>query len=155
MPCLNLQFRRIALEYRLIIEIAFDYSLYSNEIDRPGDFVVSLGMLKRHTMSVDLPNEELIQLIVLAKNGDEDALGKLLDQHRDQLRRLAESELSQKLSKRVDASDVVQQTYLSVCKKVEQFQGENIEEFVAWVFQIHRHNIKVRHDNMSQLQNEM
>ncbi|MDB4733044.1 ECF-type sigma factor [Planctomicrobium sp.] len=106
-------------------------------------------------MSVDLPNEELIQLIVLAKNGDEDALGKLLDQHRDQLRRLAESELSQKLSKRVDASDVVQQTYLSVCKKVEQFQGENIEEFVAWVFQIHRHNIKVRHDNMSQLQNEM
>lgn len=93
-------------------------------------------------MSADLPDEELIQLIILAKNGDEDALGKLLDQHRDQLRRLAESELSQKLSKRVDASDVVQQTYLSVCKKVEQFHGENIEEFVAWIFQIHRHNIK-------------
>lgn len=93
-------------------------------------------------MSADLPDEELLELIFQAKEGDEDALGKLLDQNRDQLRRLAESELSQKLSKRVDASDVVQQTYLSVCKKVEQFQGDNIEEFVAWIFQIHRHNIK-------------
>lgn len=93
-------------------------------------------------MPADLPDEELLQLILQAKNGDEDALGKLLDQHRDQLRRLAETELSQKLSKRVDASDVVQQTYLSVCKKVEQFEGENLEEFVAWIFQIHRHNIK-------------
>lgn len=93
-------------------------------------------------MSPDLPDETLINLILDAKNGDTEALGQLLDQHRDQLRRIAESELSERLSKRVDASDVVQQTYLSVCRKVDQFQGQNTEEFVAWLFQIHRHNIK-------------
>lgn len=92
-------------------------------------------------MVKDIPDEELFHLISKARAGDEAALGVILDQHRDQLRRLAEKELNEKLSARVDASDIVQQTFLSACKKVDQFKGESLHEFVAWIYEIHRHNI--------------
>ncbi len=92
-------------------------------------------------MVKDIPDEELFQLISKARSGDEAALGVILDQHRDQLRRMADKELNEKLSARVDASDIVQQTFLSVCNKVDQFKGESLQEFVAWIYEIHRHNI--------------
>lgn len=92
-------------------------------------------------MVKDIPDEELFQLISKARSGDEAALGVILDQHRDQLRRMADKELNEKLSARVDASDIVQQTFLSVCNKVDQFKGESLQEFVAWIYEIHCHNI--------------
>ncbi|WP_417847267.1 sigma-70 family RNA polymerase sigma factor [Thalassoglobus sp.] len=93
-------------------------------------------------MSSESPNEELLELLAKAQSGDESALGRLLDTHRDQLRALAERELDYKIAARVDASDVVQQTFLSACKKVNDFQGKSEQEFVAWIYQIHRHNIQ-------------
>ncbi len=92
-------------------------------------------------MSSETPSSELLELLAEARAGDEVALGKLLDTHRGQLRALAEKELNQNLAARVDASDVVQQTFLSACKKVSDFQGVSEQEFVAWIYQIHRHNI--------------
>lgn len=93
-------------------------------------------------MPFELPDDDLLQLIDRARAGDESALGLILDQYRDQLRRLAEHELNQRLSARVDASDVVQQTFLSVCRRVNQFQGTSVQEFIGWLNQIHQHNIQ-------------
>ena len=93
-------------------------------------------------MVKEIPDEELFQLISQARAGDEAALGVILDQHRDQLRRLAEKELNEKMSARVDASDIVQQTFLSAWQKVDSFKGESVQEFVAWVYEIHNHNIQ-------------
>ncbi|QDT33006.1 sigma-70 family RNA polymerase sigma factor [Thalassoglobus polymorphus] len=93
-------------------------------------------------MPSESPNEELLELVAKAQAGDESALGELLDTYRDQLRTLAERELDYQMTARVDASDVVQQTFLSACKKVNDFQGKSEQEFVAWIYQIHRHNIQ-------------
>lgn len=106
-------------------------------------------------MSPNTPDESLIELMKQAQSGDEAALGTILDHHREQLKRLADKELGEKFSARVDASDVVQQTFLSVCRNLENFSGESPQEFMAWIYQIHKHNLQdvVRQHAVAEKQN--
>lgn len=85
---------------------------------------------------------EIADLIPLARAGDAAALGRLLDIHRDYLRRLAGKKLTPKLRGRLDGSDIVQQTCLSVQKQIGGFVGSRPAEFVAWLRQIHERNIR-------------
>jgi len=93
-------------------------------------------------MAAHIPEPEFGRLMALARGGDQQALGELLDHHRDQLFRLASSELDPKLAARVNASDVVQQTFLSACRKLENHEGQTPQEFAAWILQIHKHNLQ-------------
>jgi RNA polymerase sigma-70 factor (ECF subfamily) len=81
-------------------------------------------------------------LIRQARTGDQAALGLLLQAHRAHLRQLAEHGLPDRLKSRVDASDVVQQTCLSVFRQIAGFQGSDPEQFAAWVQLIHERNIQ-------------
>ncbi|GAG38626.1 unnamed protein product, partial [marine sediment metagenome] len=87
---------------------------------------------------IDDAAEELIQR---ARRGDREALGELLEQHRAYLRAMAEKRISGKLATRIDASDVIQQTCLSVYGNFEKFQGDREVEFLAWLQKIHEQNI--------------
>ena len=87
-------------------------------------------------------NSEIVELIPLAQAGDGDALGRLLDIHRDYLRGLAAQQLLPKLQGRIDDSDMIQQTCLSVHKQIGEFVGTQPAEFVAWLRQIHERNIR-------------
>lgn len=94
-------------------------------------------------------NSEIINLILRAREGDGQALGKLLDLHRDYLKGLAAQQLNPKLQRRLDDSDVIQQTCLSVHKQIGGFQGNDPAEFVAWLRLIHERNIQnVARDQM-------
>ncbi|HEY3966094.1 MAG TPA: sigma-70 family RNA polymerase sigma factor [Planctomycetaceae bacterium] len=84
----------------------------------------------------------LLELIDRARRGDSAALGELLDKHRDQLRALAERDLSDRLRRRVDASDIVQQTFLIAQRCFEQFRGESDPELTAWLRQILSQNVQ-------------
>lgn len=84
----------------------------------------------------------LHDLISRARSGDSSALGELLDRHRDQLRLLADRDLSEKLQRRVDASDVVQQTFLIAHRAFEQFRGETDPELIAWLRTILNQNVQ-------------
>lgn len=81
-------------------------------------------------------------LIRLAQAGDEVALDALLKSHRDQLRQVADHALPVRLKARVDASDIVQQTCLSVFRQISDFRGSDPAQFAAWVKQIHERNIQ-------------
>jgi RNA polymerase sigma-70 factor (ECF subfamily) len=87
-------------------------------------------------------DSEIAKLIPLARDGDTAALGRLLDLHRDYLRGLAVQQLTPKLKGRLDGSDIVQQTCLSVHKQIGEFVGTKPAEFVAWLRQIHERNIR-------------
>lgn len=76
-----------------------------------------------------------------ARAGDAEALGVLLEEHRPYLKFLAQRILEGKLRARLDASDVVQRTCLSVHKAIQGFRGETPEEFLAWLRQIHEGNV--------------
>jgi RNA polymerase sigma-70 factor (ECF subfamily) len=87
-------------------------------------------------------NAEIEKLIRRARQGDGDALGELLEKHRAYLRVIAKRYIFGKLATRIDASDVIQQTCLSVCGNFDKFQGNEVAEFVAWLRRVHERNIQ-------------
>lgn len=82
------------------------------------------------------------ELLLLAQQGDRSALGQLLEQQRGWLRQMANGLLDPRLRGRLDASDLVQQTCLSVHKQIGEFDGRDPAQFVAWLRQIHEHNVQ-------------
>jgi len=83
----------------------------------------------------------LDSLLQRAISGDEQSLGRLLDEFRPWLRLLARRFLDQRLGGRIDDSDVVQQTYLSAVRRFGEFRGSSTEELAAWLRAIHERNL--------------
>lgn len=81
-------------------------------------------------------------LLARARAGDRQALGELLENNRDYLRNLADRLLDDRMGRRIDASDLVQQTCLSVHKQIGEFVGKDAAQFLAWMRQIHERNIR-------------
>jgi RNA polymerase sigma-70 factor (ECF subfamily) len=68
--------------------------------------------------------------------------GRNLERYRDFLRLLAVAEISPALRRRLEPSDVVQQTMLEAFEKRAQFQGTTDCELAEWLRQMLRHNVK-------------
>lgn len=86
--------------------------------------------------------QDSLALLRHARLGEGQALGILLERLRPWLRVLAQQLLREGMGARIDASDVVQQTCLSVHRRMQQFQGDEVQHFIAWVREIHQHNIQ-------------
>jgi RNA polymerase sigma-70 factor (ECF subfamily) len=84
----------------------------------------------------------LLELIDRARSGESSALGELLEKHREVLRILAERDLGERLRRRVDASDIVQQTFLIAHCNFDQFRGESDSQLAAWLRQILNQNVQ-------------
>jgi RNA polymerase sigma-70 factor (ECF subfamily) len=76
------------------------------------------------------------ELLRLARAGDERALGALLEEHRAYLRLLCRLEIGRLLQAKVDASDVVQDTFLRAHRAFGEFRGTGVPEFVGWLRRI-------------------
>ena len=90
-------------------------------------------------MEPEAVNRELIDR---ARGGDPAALGELLQNYRGYLWGLADRMLDDRAAARLDASDIVQQTCLSVHKQITEFEGQDPAQFAAWLRQIHERNIR-------------
>jgi RNA polymerase sigma-70 factor (ECF subfamily) len=75
-------------------------------------------------------------LLVQARAGGEAALGRLLELYRNYLRLMARSLISQPLRVRLDASDLVQETFLKAHREFRSFLGSTEAELVTWLRQI-------------------
>lgn len=89
-----------------------------------------------------VPDSNLRQLIERARDGDEEALGQALQQHRPYLRLLAQRVVSGPLAARLDPSDVIQQTLLSAIREFPAFNGREPGEFLAWLVRMHERNLQ-------------
>jgi RNA polymerase sigma-70 factor, ECF subfamily len=69
----------------------------------------------------ELADEENEVLIARALSGDEPALAALFDGYRDRLRRMIRLRLDRRLSGRIDSSDVLQEAYLDVRKRLGEY----------------------------------
>ena len=69
----------------------------------------------------DPAGDENQLLIERALTGDESALAALFDGYRGQLRRMIRLRLDRRLSGRVDSSDVLQEAYLDVRKRLDEY----------------------------------
>ena len=81
------------------------------------------------------------KLLALARNGQADAVGRLLELYLHYLKILASSQLDQKLRHRVSPSDIVQETMCEAHRDFHQFRGETEREFVGWLRKIMVNNL--------------
>ena len=81
------------------------------------------------------------QLVVASKEGDNEALGLLLEQYRGYLLMLAHRYLSDHLRRRVDPADIVQLTFLEANRDLPAFRGSTPAEFSAWLRNMLKNNI--------------
>lgn len=81
------------------------------------------------------------QLVIRSKEGDNEALGQLLEQYRGYLLMLAHRYLSDRLRRRVDPLDIVQLTYLEAKRDLPAFRGNTPAEFSAWLRGMLKNNV--------------
>jgi len=81
-------------------------------------------------------NSDPDPLLARARAGQGDALGRLLERYRGYLTLLARLQISKRLQGKVDAADLVQDTFLEAHRHFTGFRGTSEREFVAWLRQI-------------------
>ncbi len=85
-----------------------------------------------------MPKPESVaeSLLQQACSGDDAARGRLLELYRNYLRLMARTLINQPLRVRLDASDLVQETFLKAHREFSGFLGSTEPELVAWLRQI-------------------
>lgn len=99
------------------------------------------GPRMRIQSSEHVESSDLIQLLAAAKAGSREALGSLLDQHRDYLLLIANEELNRNGIGALSPSDVVQRTQLEAVHDFQGFRGTSASELRSWLRRILVHNL--------------
>src|SRR6476661_3950978 len=73
------------------------------------------------------------RLFALARGGDAAALSELFARHRGRLRRMVDLRLDRRLQGRVDASDVVQEAYLDVARRLDEYLRDPKLPLLLWL----------------------
>ena len=66
-------------------------------------------------------------------HGDKEALGSLFDHFRDRLWRIVNFRLDQRLIGRVDADDILQESFINAEKRIEHFLHDSPDGFFIWL----------------------
>src|SRR3954454_347645 len=82
--------------------------------------------------------EKTVELLAGAKQGDHDALNRLMDRHRDSLHRMVQCRLNRGVARRVDASDIVQDALLTASRRLADYLENPGIPFHAWLRQLTR-----------------
>ncbi len=80
-------------------------------------------------------------LLVQAKEGNQSAVNELMDQHRNSLRQLIRMRLDQKIQRRIDVSDVVQDVLVEANRRLQRYLNDPIMPFHLWLRQIAKDRI--------------
>jgi RNA polymerase sigma-70 factor (ECF subfamily) len=100
----------------------------------------------------DNNSAESVDLIERARAGDRAALNALLARHRDRLRRMVEIRLDARLQARLDASDVVQEAFVEVAGRLDEYLRDPQLPLFLWLrlvvgerlLRLHRHHLGAR-----------
>jgi RNA polymerase sigma-70 factor (ECF subfamily) len=71
--------------------------------------------------------------VQLAAGGDEAALQQLFSMHGERLKRMVRLRLNRRLQGRLDSSDVLQEAYLDVSRKLEEYARNPEAPFFLWL----------------------
>src|SRR5438270_13374790 len=76
---------------------------------------------------------EVSDLLRRAAAGDEPACQELFSRYRDRLKRMVHLRLSRRLQGRVDDSDVLQEAYLDVSRRLAEYAADPKLPFYLWL----------------------
>jgi RNA polymerase sigma-70 factor, ECF subfamily len=79
------------------------------------------------------PPSETVRLLERLRAGDRQALADLFQRHRDRLRRMVELRMDARLQGRIDASDVLQDGFLDLSKRVEGYLSDPRLPVFLWL----------------------
>ena len=79
---------------------------------------------------------DIARCIDLARQGQQEAQGRLLECYRNYLRLLAQLQIDRRLQSKADPSDVVQETFLEAGRGFGKFRGTTEAELLAWLRRI-------------------
>jgi RNA polymerase sigma-70 factor (ECF subfamily) len=89
------------------------------------------------------------ELIARARAGDRSALNEIFEKYRDRLRRMVEMRLDWKLRARLDPSDIIQDAYLDVASRIDDYLRNPKLPLLLWLrlvvgeqlINLHRHHL--------------
>lgn len=84
---------------------------------------------------------EVADLVMRSRRGDPVAGDQLMTAYRPYLRLLAGQRLPRLINRRVDASDIVQQTLMDAVRGLTDFRGQTEGEFTAWMVRLLERNL--------------
>jgi RNA polymerase sigma-70 factor, ECF subfamily len=84
-------------------------------------------------MVSDDPHAEEGDLVRRAATGDEKALGDLFYRHRQRLRNMLNVRLDRRLHRRLDPSDVLQEVYLDMVRRLPEYATNASVPFYVWL----------------------
>jgi len=73
------------------------------------------------------------RLLARLQQGDQRALAELFSLHRDRLWRMVNFRLDRRLSGRIDADDILQETYLDAAQRVHHYLEDPSKSFFIWL----------------------
>ncbi|HEY0982185.1 sigma-70 family RNA polymerase sigma factor [Schlesneria sp.] len=83
------------------------------------------------------PEQTVTQnLLVNARQGDRVAVNRLLERHRNSLKKLIQLRLDRKIAQRVDASDVVQDVLMEANTRLQEYLSDPRLPFHLWLRQL-------------------
>lgn len=82
---------------------------------------------------MELDRLETEELLRLAGNGNNGAIGRLFERHRGRLRRMVAARLDRRVAARLDASDVVQDALGDASGRLAEFVRERPVSFYTWL----------------------
>lgn len=88
------------------------------------------------TKSIWASDDQTETLLAAAREGDADAVNRLLEKHRVPVRRLVELRLDRKVQQRVDVSDVVQDVMIEASGRLDKYLSDPKMAFHLWLRQI-------------------
>jgi RNA polymerase sigma-70 factor (ECF subfamily) len=86
-------------------------------------------------------DDQTFQLICEARRGSNEALGRLFDECRGYLLRIASDDLDPRLQAKGGASDLVQETFLEAQRDFSEFRGVSEPELLAWLRHLLRYRV--------------
>ncbi len=86
-------------------------------------------------------NLQTEELLAQAKDGNDTAVNQLMDRHRNSLRQLVRMRLDQKIQRRIDVSDVVQDILVEANRRMQRYLDNPVMPFHLWLRQIARDRI--------------
>ena len=78
-------------------------------------------------------SSEVTDLLRRAGEGDEAAVDQLFSQYRDRLKRMVRLRMSRRLQGRIDDSDVLQESYLEISRKFDDYLNDPAVPFFLWL----------------------
>lgn len=93
----------------------------------------------------DHPMDEPDSLLSQAADGDRNARLRLLTMHRERLKRMVASRLDRRLSARIDASDIVQETLAEAAVGLTEYLDQRPIPYYPWLSQIAQDRLIAAH----------